>query len=71
MTTAQLADLPPRMRPDQACAFLGVTPHQLKRLRQQRKVRFYKLTATSLSYETTSLSAFLAAREVPTIGGVA
>lgn len=69
MTAAQLADLPPRMRPNQACEFLGVSPHQLKRLRQQRKIRFYKLTETSLSYDTGSLVAFLKAREVAPIGG--
>lgn len=69
MTAAQLADLPPRMRPEQACAFLGVTQHQLKRLRQKRRIRFYKLSATSLSYETASLAAFLASREVAPIGG--
>jgi hypothetical protein len=70
MTAAQLADLPPRMRPDQARAFLGVTEHQLKRLRQQRRIRFYKLSERSLSYDSNSLAAFLAAREVPTVGGV-
>jgi len=69
MTVAQLADLPPRLRPNQACEYLGVTPHQLKRLRQQRKIRFFRLTAKSISYDTKSLVAFLGAREVAPIGG--
>lgn len=62
-------DLPPRMRPAEAMAFLGCSPNQLKRLRARRAIRFYAITGRSVSYDTESLKAFLAAREVPTIGG--
>ncbi len=69
MIVALNSELPPRLRTDQALAFLGVTPHQLKRLRQRRKIRFYKLTGNSISYDSASLIAFLKTREVAPTGG--
>ncbi len=62
-------DWPPRLNAAQACAFLGVSPHQLKRLRTRRAIRFYKLTARSVSYDRESCAAFLNARSIEPMGG--
>ncbi len=59
----------PRLNPKQAKLFTGLSEHQLKSLRRNREIRFYKLTARSLVYDRDSLAAFLAARCVESLGG--
>lgn len=59
---------PPRLRPDQACAYLGVTVHQLKRLRANRLIRFYKITRRSVSYDRDSCAKYLESRCMPALG---
>lgn len=62
-------DWPPRLRPDQAQAFAGLTRTQLKRLRARREIRFFKTSARSVAYCRDSLAAWLAARTVEALGG--
>ena len=62
------ANWPPRLRPDQACAYLGVTMDQLKRIRARRQIRYYKITSKSISYDRASCSRYLENRCVIAIG---
>ena len=53
-------EVPPRLSQLQAERYLGCTPELLKRLRQARKVKCYRLGHRSISYDRASLDAYLA-----------
>lgn len=61
---------PPRLRPDQACAYLGVSMAQLKRIRARRQIRYYKITSHSVSYDRASCLKYLESRCVNALGEV-
>ena len=63
--SATPAAWPPRLTPDQASAFSGgLSPEQLRRLRRERAVVFYRLGHRSVAYDRDSLANWLLARRV-------
>ena len=60
-------ETPTRLTEEQAQSYLGCGPHFLRRLRQQRRIRFYKLGHRSLSYDRGDLDSFLDARKVEAV----
>ena len=59
---------PPRLTPDQAKAFSGLSSEQLRRIRRGREIVFYRLGHRSVAYDQQSLAAWLAARRVEALG---
>ncbi len=55
---------PPRLTPEQACAFAGVNREMLRRLRQLRKIAFYRIGHRSVAYDRDSMANWLLARKV-------
>jgi hypothetical protein len=52
-------ELPKRVNGRLAKQYLGCTDEQLKRLRKKRAIVFYRLGYRSLSYDVSSLDAYL------------
>lgn len=55
---------PARLTEEQAREYIGCSRETLKRLRQTRKIRFYRLGHRSISYDRESLDRFLAERRI-------
>lgn len=67
MTPRITESFPPRLSPEQAERFTGMSPRKLKRLRQARAVKFYRAGHRTIVYDRDSLQRWLASREVPAL----
>ena len=60
---------PPRLSPQRAKEFSGLSEQQLKALRRSRAVRFYRTGHRSVVYDRDSLAAWLETRAIEPLGG--
>lgn len=60
---------PSRLTQQQACEYIGCNREYLKRLRRERKVRFFRLGHRTISYDRSSLDRFLKDRVHETLSG--
>ena len=66
ISTARVV-LPTRIGMEAAAAMLGISPRELRRLRQSRKIPFYRISHRTVTYSVTELEAFLQARHVEAV----